>query len=181
VTPDSQVVGMQAVPVAEIGGRLLLSWYTGLGGSGSSDGSGDPGAALSLNDPATGRLLVAGPALADGTGMVVWSVRDDVAVADNAANEAHCVAFRLSTGQTLWRQDDSESPLYPAVIAAGNLVGYRTSARTDPIVVDVRTRKVVATSLSSPMAPVVTDDGHLALFVPDGPSAGAGMVVFAPR
>jgi hypothetical protein len=168
---EGKVSGAHATPIRMINGRLLLAWYME-----RSDGFGERGEVLALHDPATGKLLVTGPEVGNGVKTTVVDAKEEIAVVGDAAHDAHCLAWELSTGTTLWRQEQNERSMIPDLIAGDVLYGLvradMARFHEQPIAVDLKTKAVRKEKLEGTPAPVTAGTGHVAI------SNSTGLFVF---
>lgn len=145
----SKLDGINALPITMIGDRLVMHWrHTTKGSSGTPQDT-----RIALHDPATGKVVLAGPVVPIVTGSKIspvptYVVNADasVAIVSSGANKPRTTAIDLTNGELLWTQSADEKNLWPYSIIGTVLFGHRDGPgdRDDPIAVELRTKNVIA-------------------------------------
>ncbi|WP_171165771.1 hypothetical protein [Streptomyces sp. I05A-00742] len=182
--PENKSHDVNVVPVTVVGDRIVLAWQT----KGEDRSSFEPWV-MSVNDLKSGRLLTTGPVVeADAPG----SMRD---FGDPVTNPTFLVthdtstgtvvtagqsgmgqpwlatAWDLNSGRRLWSQAKDEKTFAILTSGDGVVYGYTDvgpGPYSDPIAVDVKTKKVLAKTLDNNQVPVFSTDGHGAVSVERG-------------
>jgi hypothetical protein len=137
--PEAGVDRLHARPLGTVAGKLLVAWAVGRN---------DSARVLSLHDPANGRLLATGPRVAYEPDLV--AVKDGLAAISAGLSRAgsRALVWDVASGNVLWQQGTDEREFAASGIVNGAL--YGTTRSTDiqssgnPVVVDLRTKKVLA-------------------------------------
>ncbi|MEU6088415.1 PQQ-binding-like beta-propeller repeat protein [Streptomyces sp. NPDC047085] len=135
---------------------------------------------LTVVDLRTGRLLAQGPQADVGSSSrLMAAVSPDGSTAVTDLDGGGAVAWNLTTGKELWRQEDGEQDITPLALPRADLL-YADVGDLGLTALDMTTKKVLAKGLGSGS---FLQDGDALQFTTDGHAvlAGDGLFVFAPQ